>query len=107
MYYAKIDDCYISDNAVFYRVSQKLPMDAIVYNRLNKSESIEDAVTHWKHEQHWLADWKNKTPFDGFYKNCEVSFEIASSTYYPTMRHKSTVLEDVRNINIINIKKLL
>ena len=89
MYYAQIDDYYVRDGAVYYHVVGRLDLAPILKHRLNRSEQQAEAV----------ADWNHAAPFEGFYPNCTVAFEINSSTYYPTMRHKKK-LEHVRNINV-------
>ncbi len=78
-------------------------MAPILKRRLNKSESVEEAIAHWDHEQHWLACWNSNVPLEGFYPNCEVAFDISSSTYYHTMKHEKT-LYAVRNINLSSLK---
>ncbi len=103
MYYAKIDDYYATDNAIFYRVAGKLDMAPILKHRLNKSETVEEAISRWDQEQHWLACWDTTAVLEGFYPNCEVAFEISSSTYYKTMKHEKT-LRFVRNINLSSLK---
>ena len=103
MYYTKINDYYISKNAIFYRVLGKLDLAPILKHRLNQLETTDLAVARWDTEQHWLADWKNTSVFEGFYPGCEVAFEINSSTYYKTIKHETT-LNSVRNINISSIK---
>ena len=104
MYYAKVDDYFIRGNAIFYHVVGKLDLAPILQHRLNQSETLEEAVAHWNSEQHWLADWNNQSPFQGFCLNCEVAFDIKSSTYYPTMKHDQN-LSCVRNINITSIER--
>ena len=99
MYYAQIDDYYVRDGAVYYHVVGRLDVAPILKHRLNRSEQQAEAVARWELEQHWLADWNHAASFEGFYPNCTVAFEINSSTYYPTMRHKKK-LEHVRNINV-------
>ncbi len=103
MYYAKIDDYYISKDAIFYRVSGKLDLAPILKHRLNQSETTDLAVARWDGEQHWLADWKSTSLFKGFYSGCEVAFDINSSTYYKIVKQK-TVLNSVRNINVSSIQ---
>lgn len=105
MCYAKIIDYYVTANAVFYQLSVKLDLAPILKHPLNQGETIELAIAHWDSEQHWLADWKNNTPFEGFYPGCEVAFEINSSTYYNSVKHKNTI-KSVRNINISSITKI-
>ena len=104
MYYAEVDDYFVRDDAVYYHVVGKLDMAPILLHRLNRSETLEEAVARWSTEQHWLADWSHNRPFDGFCKNCKVAFEIRSSTYYPTMQHERP-LKCVRNINVSGIKR--
>lgn len=106
MYQATISDCYVCSNGVFYRLGDKMDLAPILHNRLNNDESRDQAIERWKSEQHWLADWNSRQPFDGYCKNCRVTFEIRSSTFYSTMRHNSDILRDVRNINAFNIKKI-
>lgn len=105
MYYAKIDDYFVNNDAIFYHLSEKLDMAPILQNRLNNSEKIEEAIARWSIEQHWLADWNHKNCFKGYHKNCTVAFDIKSSTYYHTMKHKNKRLENVRSINVSVIEK--
>lgn len=102
MYFATIDDYYIGDSAVYYHVAGKLDLAPILKHRLNQGESIEEAVARWDSEQHWLADWNSKTPIAGFYKNCKVVFEMKSSAFYSSMKHKK-LLNNIRNINVTTI----
>lgn len=102
MYFATIDDYYIGDSAVYYHVAGKLDWAPILKHRLNQGESIEEAVARWDSEQHWPADWNNKTPIPGFHKNCKVAFEMKSSTFYSSMKHKK-LLKNIRNINVTTI----
>lgn len=44
MYYAKIDDYFVNNDAIFYHLSEKLDMALILQNRLNNSEKIEEAI---------------------------------------------------------------
>lgn len=44
MYYAKIDDYFVNNDAIFYHLSEKLDMAPILQNRLNNSEKIEEAI---------------------------------------------------------------
>ncbi len=103
MYYAKIDDYFVTKDAIFYRVVGKLDMAPILKHHLNKSETVEEAISRWDYEQHWLACWGSNSVVDGFYPNCEVAFGISSSTYYKTMKHETT-LHNVRNINSNHLK---
>lgn len=105
MYYAKVDDYYVNNDAIFYHLSEKLDMAPILQNRLNNCEKTEEAIARWSIEQHWLADWNHTTCFKGYQKNCTVTFDIKSSTYYHTMKHKNKRLENVRNINVSVIEK--
>ena len=66
MYYAEVDDYFVRDDAVYYHVVGKLDMAPILLHRLNRSETLEEAVARWSTEQHWLADWSHNRPFDGF-----------------------------------------
>ena len=53
MYYAEVDDYFVRDDAVYYHVVGKLDMAPILLHRLNRSETLEEAVARWSTEQHW------------------------------------------------------
>ena len=104
---AKIIDCYVTPNAVFYRIEGKIDMATILSHSLNWAETEEQAKDRWHTEQHWLADWHRKTPFDGYEKNCTATFNITSSRFYETMMHGKRPLKSVRNIIVDKIEKAM
>jgi len=101
----KITDCYVTSDAVFYRLESKIDMATILSHRLNNNETEEQAKENWHTEQHWLADWQNTEPFEGYCKNCLVTFDMTSSRFYSKMKHGSKDMLNVRNITAYNIQK--
>lgn len=102
---ANLIDCYVTSDAVFYRLDGKIDMASILAHHLNNSETEEMAKERWHTEQHWLADWEHNKPFEGYTKNCTATFDMRSSRFYEKMKHGSQSLQFVRNITVNKIKK--
>lgn len=101
----KIDCVYENGDAIYYRLSEKISKEEILGSFLCEKETREHVENFYSIEQHWLAVWDSSSS-ERFSQGDLVSFCINSTHFYKNMRHGKEKLENIRNINVKDIKRV-
>lgn len=102
-YHALIIDFWETDDAYYYKLQDKIPLQILLQYTLTQKETRAQAEQRWPEEVHWLADWDKIGSPD--LNGRDVVFEMKSSRYYSKIKHRE-MLYKVRNINISQIASI-